>query len=137
MGGKARCKFRCLPGKSGGKCRRDFLVGETFVSLDGVLEEELEAFFKGRKDGKSVKIKCFRCGTPVHMAKDCSSLGVCFNCGGPGHRQDSCPTGARAGYTEEIYCPSFVGHHLTWSLAGGGNFDESLPQELSGTPQGP
>ena len=120
-GGIARRRFRRVPGKYGGRGRKGFLVGETFVSFDAFPEEELEALFRGRKGGKSSsKVKCYRCGKLGHSVKDCNSPEVCFNCGEIGHRQAQCPNGRTANFVEEIFCPSFVGHYPAWILPAGG-----------------
>ena len=119
-GGKARRRFRRFPGRNGGKGRKGFFVGDSFVSLDDVPEADLEVFFKGRKGGKS-KVKCYRCGKPGHMAKDFSSPEVCFKCGQIGHRQFECPQGRIAfadAASGETFCPSFVGHYPVTLVQG-------------------
>lgn len=50
-GGKFRRTIQRYKGGGGRQCRRGFFVGESFVSLDEVPEEDLEVFFKGRKVG--------------------------------------------------------------------------------------
>ena len=86
-------------GKAGGRPRRGFFINQSFVSLEHIPEAELQAFFScktksfGRKrSGPPKEVRCFKCGEPGHMAKECPHKEqLCSNCKKPGHLATECP----------------------------------------------
>ena len=81
-----------------GHPRKGFFIGEHFVSLDHIPENDIAAFFQGKyqspKRGNGGKdMRCFNCGETGHMAKQCRKPQKCFKCGGEGHVSSECTKG--------------------------------------------
>ena len=121
-GGRSSSRPRSFRGRSRtrGPMRRKgkgFFIGETYVSLDHVPDEDVEVFFQkrgrssgpNRSGGKHPDMMCFRCGEKGHMASDCKSVPKCLNCKTPGHQKKDCKEPARHFLVEDedpcYFCP--------------------------------
>ena len=65
-----RFRRKGLHARFGGTARNGFSIGEAYVRLDHVLDEESEVSVRGRKGGGKTPSKCFECGKPGHFARE-------------------------------------------------------------------